>query len=194
MVHSGVICIIRSRRRQTLKAWKVLNTERVYHSEYLSLFNDKIMLPHGRQITYTRVELKDFVSILPLFNSTIVMIKIFRYPTNRLSLEIPSGHVETGETPEASALRELEEETGYRAGSLRDMGWFHPWTRSTQRAYLFLAKDLTKHEQRPEKTEQITVELLSADTVKRKLKTGKITHAPSIIAVQKFLQMQDQHL
>ena len=121
-----------------MKNWKLLSTERFYHSSYMSVFNDRVMLPNGQVITYARVELKDFVSILPFINNDeIVMIENFRYPANRLSLEIPSGYVEDGENPRECAIRELEEETGYKAGKLRNMGWFHPWTRSLRKAPIF---------------------------------------------------------
>jgi ADP-ribose pyrophosphatase len=156
----------------------------------MSLFNDKIILPNSQKITYTRAELKDFVTVLPIIGNKIVMIEIFRYPANRLSLEIPSGYVENGEEPRECARRELEEEAGYKAGKLRSLGWFNPWTRSLRKAHLFLAEDLTKGTQRPDETEQIEVKLLSIEEIKKKLETNKITHAPTIIALQKHLLMQ----
>lgn len=170
-----------------MKKWKLKSTEKLYNSRYMSVFNDKVVLPNEREITYTRVELRDFVSILPIIKDKIVMVDIFRYPTNRLSLEIPSGYIENGESPEDCAIRELEEETGYKAGKLRSMGWFHPWTRSVRKAYLFLVQDLTKGVQKPDATEQIKVKLLSIKEARKKLETNKITHAPTIIAIQRFL-------
>lgn len=170
-----------------MKRWKLIATERVYHSKYLSLFDDSVKLPSGQQISYTRVELKDFVTILPITGNKIVMIEIFRYPANRLSLEIPSGYLEDGEDSIGCAHRELEEETGYKAGKLRSLGWFHPWTRSVRKAHLFLAEDLTAGTQRPDETEQIDVKLLSIREAKEMLQDNEITHAPTIIALQKFL-------
>lgn len=156
----------------------------------MSLFNGRIILLNGQELTYTRVGLKDFAAPLPITEEKIVMIEIFRYPANLISLEIPSGYVENGEDPEECAFRELEEEAGYRAGKLRRLGWYHPWTRSIRRAYLFFAEDLTKGMLKPDSTECIKVKLLSREEVKRKLESNEIPHAPTIIALQQFLLMQ----
>lgn len=169
-----------------LEKWKLVSTKRLYRSKYMSLFNDRVILPNKQEIIYARVELKDFVSVLPIIEDKFVMIEIFRYPANCLSLEIPSGYVENGENPKECALRELEEEAGYKAETLRSMGWFYPWTRSVRKAHLFLADDLKKGVQKPEKTEQIKVQILPIYEARKRLENGNITHAPTIIALQKF--------
>jgi hypothetical protein len=77
----------------------MIDTKVLCRSDFVSVFNDVVILPSGQQITYTKVELRDFVSVLPPTDNKIVMIEILRYPRDCLSLEIPSGHIEDGETP-----------------------------------------------------------------------------------------------
>lgn len=173
-----------------LKKWKLVDTTVVCRSDFISVLDDRVILPSGQEITFTKIELRDFVSVLPLVDDKVVMIEILRYPRNCSSLEIPSGHIEDGESPEEAAYRELEEETGYSAGQLVGIGSFNPLSRSTQQAHLFIAKDLKKGKQRLEATEQIEVKPLSIKDLKKALMAGKITHAPTILALQRFLLME----
>ncbi len=175
-----------------MKKWKLLDTKLLYRSDFVSVFDDDVILPSGKKITYTKIELRDFVSVLPITKDKVVMIEILRYPRNCLSLEIPSGHIESAETTKESAFRELAEETGYSAGQLVCMGSFHPLSRSTQRAHLFLAKDLTMGKQRLEETEQIHIKYVDVKDIPALLAAEKIVHAPTIIALQRFMMMKQE--
>ena len=90
----------------------------------MKLRQDEITLPSGVEITYTVIEHPGFVVIVPvLADGRVVMEQVYRHPLQRPLLECPSGGLD-GEAPETAARRELEEETGYRTGSLRHLGHF----------------------------------------------------------------------
>ena len=170
-----------------MKKWKQVGTKLCYNSKFVSVFEDKVITPSGQEIEFTKIELRDFVSVISSIDNKIVMIENLRYPRNCLSLEIPSGHIENSESPIEAAFREFEEETGYRAGKLEIMGYFHPLSRSTQTAYLFVANSLKKGNQKLEPAEQINVRLVPVEEIKKILFAGDITHPPTIIALQRFL-------
>ena len=170
-----------------MKKWKKIGTQLLYESKFVSVFDDKVVLPNGLKIDYTRIKLRDFVSIISTIDDKIVMIEILRYPQNCSSLEIPSGHIEDNESPEEAAIREFEEESGYKAEKMSKIMCFYPLSRSTQRAHLFFASSLRKVKQKLEETEQIKVKLVPVEEAKKMLRTGKITHPPTIIALQNFL-------
>ncbi|MCW4034142.1 MAG: NUDIX hydrolase [Candidatus Bathyarchaeota archaeon] len=172
---------------QTLKKWKTTDSKLSCQTEFVSVYNDTVVLPTGKQIVFTKIELKDFVSVLPIEGDKVVMIEILRYPRNEVSLEIPSGHIEKGETPEEAAVRELAEETGYTAKNFVKMFSYHPLSRSTQTAHLFVAKDLAQGTQMLEENEQINVKLVEVNKLSALLASNKIVHAPTLLALQQFL-------
>jgi ADP-ribose pyrophosphatase len=173
-----------------LKKWRLVDSKLLCSSNFLSVFDDEVVLPSDKIITFTRIELRDFVSVLAITDYHVVMVEILRYPRNCLSLEIPSGHIEDCETAKECAYRELEEETGYTARQLEFMGLFHPLSRSTQQAHLFIAKDLKKGMQNLEESEQIDVKLVPISDIAEVLASGKITHPPTLLALQKYLLMK----
>ena len=178
-----------------LKKWKMVDSKLLFSSNFLSIFDDKVLLPNGKIIDFSKILLKDFVSILAITDDDkIIMIEILRYPRNCVSLEIPSGHIEKGEIPNESALREFREETGYEAEQIRLLFSFNPLSRSTQEAYIFLAKKLKKGTQRLEDTEQINVKLVPIREIKKILNEGKITHAPTLLALQYYLLNKNKDL
>jgi ADP-ribose pyrophosphatase len=173
-----------------MKKWTLVDTKLLCKSKFLSVFDDTVILPNGKQIEFTKILLKDFVSVLPITNNNeVVMIEILRYPRNCVSLEIPSGHIENGEHPEESAVRELKEETGYTADKFEHLFSFNPLSRSTQQAHIFLAKGLTKGIQSLEETEQINVKLVPVADIERLLEEGKVTHVPTLLGLQRYILM-----
>ncbi len=123
-----------------LKKWKTIGTKLRYNSEFVSVFDDKVILPSGQEIEYTKIELRDFVSVISLIDNKIVMIEILRYPRNCISLEIPSGHIEDGESAEEAAVRELEEENGVQTWCYNKNNMFSSVVQKYSKCSHFLCK------------------------------------------------------
>lgn len=172
--------------------WALKSSKEQYHSPYVKVFDDVLTLPSRKRIVFTRIELKDFVAVIPVLKRKIVMVKVHRYPFNQWSLEVPCGNINENEPVEKCALRELREETGYIARKITSLGWYYPHTRSTQKSYIFLAEKFIKDKPKHDETEQIKTHILPVKTVYKRLESGKITHAPTIIALYKLMTHRPQ--
>jgi ADP-ribose pyrophosphatase len=97
-------------------------------------------------------------------------------------LEFPAGHVEGGEDPEETAKRELEEETGYRAGRIEYVYSYHPAvSRTKQLVHVFRADGLTKGVARHDGGEDISVEALTVKQLRQLILEKKVENAGTLI-------------
>jgi ADP-ribose pyrophosphatase len=112
------------------------------------------------------------------------MIRQYRYPLEKVMLEFPAGHVEEGERPAETALRELAEETGYVAKKIEHVYSYHPSvSKSRQLVHVFRATGLadggaTNHDS----TEDIDVELVSVAQLKRMIQNRQVENAGTLVA------------
>jgi ADP-ribose pyrophosphatase len=164
-------------------SWQRLSSKLVYSSPYVNVHNDGVRLPDGTEIEYARIDERPFSIVVPMISGKLVMLYNYRYPLNEMSLEFPSGHIEKGESPAEAAERELEEEVGYIAEKLRQIGEFCPSVRSNQRAHVFVTEVSKKGTLSRDKCEMQRTVILSVDEVYRELREARINHAASIVAL-----------
>ena len=124
------------------------------------------------------------VSILPVEDGHLYLIKQYRYPLDGYIWEIPAGTLEEGESPEECARRELEEETGLRAGRLEKMfeAYLIPGY-GTEKMHFFLATELSQGEMHPEPSEKIEVHKLPLDRVLKMVRDNEIVDAKTVAAL-----------
>jgi ADP-ribose pyrophosphatase len=100
--------------------------ERVYSGRILDLEVDRVRLPSGGKAFREVVRHRGAVVVLPILDDgRVVLVRQFRYPMGEVLLELPAGKLDPGEGPDRCAARELEEETGWRAEDIVDLGWFY---------------------------------------------------------------------
>jgi 8-oxo-dGTP pyrophosphatase MutT (NUDIX family) len=175
-------------RLRTMKedgGWKRRSSRYVFESRWYNLRQDGVELPSGQAITYTLVETAGFSMVVPLLDDGRVLLeRVFRYTIQETLLECPSGALE-GDSPEAAALRELEEETGWQAGTLTSLGSFYTSNGiSNEQGHLFLATGLRETgtlEREP--TEQIELTFLPLAEAVALALDGGIHDAPSALAL-----------
>jgi 8-oxo-dGTP pyrophosphatase MutT (NUDIX family) len=103
---------------------RVAARREVSTNRFLTYVEEEVADRNGKPYTYYQVESKwDAVIVVPVLDDgRLVLERIYRHPYRAWFLEFPAGGIESGEDPLAAGKRELEEETGYRAGRLATLG------------------------------------------------------------------------
>jgi len=136
------------------------------------------------------IDTSDWINVIPITaDQQVVMVRQYRHGSRLVTLEIPGGMVDLGETPKEAASRELLEETGYQAGEWQKMGVVSPNPAIfTNRCYTFLARNVEKvSEPMPDQTEDIEVALIPIADVPELIRKGEIDHAIVVGAFYQYL-------
>jgi ADP-ribose pyrophosphatase len=114
----------------------------------------------------------------------VCLLENHRYAVGKTLIEVPAGTIDAGEEPEQTALRELTEETGYRAGSIRRVReWYVSPGFLTERMYLFLCEDLEPGQPHPEPDERLKTVILAWSEALAMVDDGRIEDAKTIITL-----------
>lgn len=166
-------------------SWTRRSSRYLFESQWFNLRQDEVVLPNGEPITYTLVEHPGYAMVVPLLDDgRVILERVYRYTVQETVLECPSGGLES-ELPESAARRELEEETGWVAGNMTSLGCFFGSNGiSDERFHLFLATGLREvGEISREPTEQIELELMPLERAVELAISGRISDAPSALAL-----------
>jgi len=134
---------------------------------------------------------------LPLFeDGTVALVRQWRYPLGRYSLEIAAGRIEPGHTPLETAARELEEELGYRAREFLKLSEFQAAPGyCEERLFVYLATELEPTAQNLDDDEEIEVVRLPFEDALSRVVSGEIDDAKSIITILlagRFIKEREQ--
>ena len=167
------------------KTARVLQHRRVYEGRVISLDVDEVSEPGDVRGTREVVRQPGSVAALPVLDDgRIVLVRQYRYAVADFVWELPAGRRDHGETPEAGARRELEEEVGLRAGALEPILTF--WTTPgfcDEVMHLFRATSLTEVPARPEADERIEAARFSLDEAMAMLARGEIREGKTLVAL-----------
>lgn len=163
----------------------ILEKKDVFDGKLLHVRCDRIRSDDGHESTREFVVHPGGVSILARPTpDEILLVEQYRYPTGETLLELPAGTLEPDEEPLATAHRELEEETGYRAESMTLRASYYSTPGFTNELmYLYEAKDLTFVGQRLEDDEAIEVVRVGNDRAMEWLRSGRIRDAKTLVGL-----------
>lgn len=129
---------------------ETLESEHLVDGALLQVYRDRVRVPDGGTSVREWIRHPGASAVVPLFeNGDTLMVRQFRYPPRRAFLEVPAGKLDgDGESAAAVALRELEEETGWRAARAEPLVSLHPCIGySDEVIHFFTAHELTPGEQ-----------------------------------------------
>ncbi|MDZ4755337.1 MAG: NUDIX hydrolase [Phycisphaerae bacterium] len=145
----------------------------------------------GRAMRRDVVRHPGAVTVIPvLADGRVAVIRNMRIAVNERLIEFCAGKLEPGEDPQAAAARELEEECGFRAGTITRLGMFYTSPGFTdERMHVFLATQLSEVPQRLEPGEEIDVELVSVAALRSWIRDGSLRDGKSIAAFALWLAL-----
>jgi ADP-ribose pyrophosphatase len=121
-----------------------LGGQTLLRGSFLELRRDDVRLPDGSPATREYIQHPGAVAVVPLLDDgRVVLVRQYRHPVRKVLLEFPAGKLDAGETTLACAMRELAEETGYRAREWAYAGEIHNAAAySTESIWLWFARGL----------------------------------------------------
>lgn len=173
-----------------------MKSERIYQGKIVDLWLDEVTLPNGHTTRLEVIHHPGASAVVPFLpDGRIVLIRQFRHAVGGTIFEVPAGKLTAGEDPAVCAARELEEETGYRAGTLERLTTILTTPGFTnERIHLFVARDLQAAEQRLDADEVLNVVTMTLNEAIEKYLSGEIIDAKSICALTHvYISQKDRH-
>lgn len=137
----------------------------------------------------------DWVNVVALTPSDeVVMVHQWRHGSQSVTLEIPGGIIDPGESPAQAAARELREETGYGGGAISSLGSVNPNPALfSNRVYTFLVRGVTRQGPvRNGSTEETAAVLVPRREIAERIRSQQIDHALVVSALMRFSLAEDR--
>lgn len=157
----------------------------VYHGKMVDFRADKIRLPNGMLAQREFMDHPGAVGVLPLLPGGLaVMVRQYRYPVAETTYEIPAGKLAKRENPLSCVRRELREETGYTARSIKPLLRYWPTPAfANELLHLYVARDLKPGRMSPDEDEFLTAEAIPVKRAIGWVFSGRIRDSKTVIAL-----------
>ena len=160
--------------------------KRIYDGKIVQLDTYNLTI-EGRKVRREIIKHPGAAAILAFDEKgKIILVRQHRFPLGYI-LEIPAGTLEKGESPKRCALREIQEETGYKAKKMTHLITYYPSVGyNTEEIHCFVASGLTQVKKKLDTDEFITVKKMELSKLIRMIKSGKIIDSKTICAVMVY--------
>ncbi|HEY9223766.1 MAG TPA: NUDIX hydrolase [Variovorax sp.] len=164
---------------------ETVHSEQAYRGRFLHVRRDDVRLPDGSVAEREYIVHPGAVMVVPLLDDgRLVVERQWRYPLGRAMLEFPAGKLDAGEPPLVCGIRELAEETGYRAAEWARAGILHnAIAYSDEGIEVWFARGLIAGERRLDVGEFLDVTEMTAEQLDAAAQRGELTDAKTLIGL-----------
>jgi 8-oxo-dGTP pyrophosphatase MutT (NUDIX family) len=180
--------------------WEEISRRRIATCALFDLYAAERTSAGGKRGEFWVLTAPDWVNVVPLLPAGqgepgFLMVRQYRHGTEMITTEFPAGLIEPSEEPAVAAARELEEETGYRAGRLTFLSAVNPNPAfMNNRCFTFLAEDLVKVGGTAlDELEALESVILPAGEVERNMGTGEFVNALTCLAFLSYRRREAAH-
>jgi len=179
---------------QLVTAMALIESERLYTGRIVSLDADLVRFPDGSSGRLEMLRHPGASAVVPFLDDPrapdprVILLRQFRHAAEGFIWEVPAGRLDAGESPEACARRELEEETGMRARTLEQLTTIYTTPGFTdERIHLFLAHGLAEGAHHREADEFMELHTLRWSRVGELIRSGEVQDSKTLTALM-FVQ------
>ncbi len=171
--------------------WRTFGERTIYADEYVWLGQVDVGLPDGQRIWHDVVRLHGVAEVALLDDrDRVLLLWRHRFVSDRWGWELPGGLIDEGETPAAAAVRELEEETGYRAGRIEHLITFQPTAgRLDSEHAVFVGRDAEWVGEPTEANEAARLEWVPLASIRDLVAAGEIWNSGALVGLLHLLAL-----
>ena len=176
-----------------MEKFEILGKDLVYHGTIIDFYKLKLRTPAGHEVSWDHIEHNGASAVLPIDDEgKVLTVTQYRGAIDDIMIEIPAGGRDSVEEDFAvCAARELEEETGFRAGSLEHLVDVHTAAAYTsEKIAVYVAKDLIPSRQHLDEDEFVDIRRYTFEELNDMIFSGKITDSKTIAAVMAYQTKQ----
>ena len=167
------------------KRARVLESKTIFRGRVVELKVERVIEPGGVETTREVVCHPGSVVVVPhLPDGRLILVRQYRHAVRESLWELVAGGIERGETPRQSARRELQEETGYHARTLKPLLEFYPSPGIlSEKMHLVEAWGLTPSQGQPDDDERIQTGVFTVEKVMKMIRRHEIRDGKTLVGI-----------
>jgi ADP-ribose pyrophosphatase len=164
---------------------KFVSKKTIWHGRAVDFRVDTVKLPNGKLATREFLDHPGAVGIVPFLDKNhVVMVRQYRHPVGEVTLELPAGKLDKGESIMKCLKRELQEETGYTAKKITPLINYWPTPAfANEVLYLYVAEDLVPGKMNTDEDEFLQCVVMPFKKALTMVKRGEIKDSKTVVGL-----------